>query len=569
MTKILIPNEALNRHIGFLGSTGSGKTTAAKVAIVEPALHNSERVCIIDPTSAWWGLRLHKDGVKPAHSIYIFGGDHGDYPLRPKDAEALADAFGSSSDSAIFDVQQMTVADRQAFFTSFAQAILRKNRGPLKLIIDEAHLFMPQAGAKSGGAVPAMLNAGNNLVSLGRSRGLRITLISQRPAKLHKDSLSQVQSLVAMRLMAPQDRKAIADWIADQADPQAGRDIIASLPTLKPGEGWVWSPHDNYLERTNFPLPKTFDSSRAPEVGDADAPELKPLDMSALEKRLKHLADEKKANDPAALRAEVARLNAEITRMRNEPRIDDGALHAEFQRGYSSGAQHSYQGMKGPLLGTAEDMEKAAARLREIAKAVQQQAELPLAEPKRNSGPHARFPINAMEAFNAAKPKLIRRANEASGIRLSASPSSALPKGERIVLTAIAQAKVASREQVTVMTGYKRSTRDAYIQRLGEKNFVAAQGDGITATIEGIAALGDFQPLPIGRALLDYHLQRLPSGEALCLSAIVDGATTRESVGAMTEFKRSTRDAYIQRLATRKLIVVNGGTIELSPTLTD
>jgi DNA helicase HerA-like ATPase len=250
----LIPTGAREKHIAFLGATGSGKTSAAKRGLVEPVLADGGRALILDPTGAWWGLRLMADGKKAGYAIYIFGGDHGDYPLRARDAALLAETFAASSDSAIFDMSLMTVSERTSFFTEFAETIRRKNKGPLHLIIDEAHLFMPQAGAASGGAVPAMLHAANNLVSLGRSRGLRIALISQRPAKVHKDSLTQVQSLVAMRLLAPQDRKAISDWIADQADPARGKEIIASLPSLKPGEAWVWSPQDDVLRHTKFPL---------------------------------------------------------------------------------------------------------------------------------------------------------------------------------------------------------------------------------------------------------------------------------------------------------------------------
>lgn len=310
--KDLIPAGARDRHIAFLGATGSGKTSGAKTGIVEPALTAHERVCIIDPTGAWWGLRLRADGKSKAFPIYIFGGDHGDYPLRARDAVMLAEAFATSSDSAVFDTSLMTVAERTTFFTDFAEAIRRKNRGPLKLVIDEAHLFMPQSGAKSGGAVPAMLHAGNNLVSLGRSRGLRITLISQRPAKLHKDSLTQVQSLVAMRLLAPQDRNAISDWISDQADPTRGKEIIASLPTLKPGEAWVWSPQDAVLEQVYFPLPRSYDSSKAPSADEGDRPQLPPLNLDALKARLSSIEAERAANDPKALKAEIARLRREL-----------------------------------------------------------------------------------------------------------------------------------------------------------------------------------------------------------------------------------------------------------------
>src|SRR6185312_8281880 len=131
---------------------------------------------------------------------------------------------------------------------------------------------------KSGGLAPEMLHAANNLLALGRSKGLRITMISQRPAKLHKDSLSQAHTLIAMKLIAPQDRKAISEWVSDQTDPESGKELIASLPSLGPGEGWVWAPAENILERVRFPRPTTYDSSRAPDENEGDAPALAKID---------------------------------------------------------------------------------------------------------------------------------------------------------------------------------------------------------------------------------------------------------------------------------------------------
>ncbi len=51
-----IPPEALKESVAIIGRTGSGKTFAAKGA-VELLLREGARVCIIDPTSVWWGLR--------------------------------------------------------------------------------------------------------------------------------------------------------------------------------------------------------------------------------------------------------------------------------------------------------------------------------------------------------------------------------------------------------------------------------------------------------------------------------------------------------------------------------
>ena len=216
------------------------------------------------PTGTWWGLRLMADGNTPSgHPIVIFGGQHADLPIGAAHGAAIARAIGTSSTPAIIDTRELTVSDRTRFFTGFAETLVRANRGELTLILDEAHLFMPQAGARVGGGAPAMLHAGNNLVSLGRGVGLRIVLISQRPAKLHKDSLTQVETLVAMRLIAPQDRNAIDDWIGEWADAQDGRDLARSLPSLPTGDAWIWSPEMDHLERAHCPLAATYDSGHA------------------------------------------------------------------------------------------------------------------------------------------------------------------------------------------------------------------------------------------------------------------------------------------------------------------
>ena len=57
----MIPAESSLSHIGIVGRTGAGKTTAAKSA-VEAWLAAGRRVCVIDPTDAWWGLRTSADG---------------------------------------------------------------------------------------------------------------------------------------------------------------------------------------------------------------------------------------------------------------------------------------------------------------------------------------------------------------------------------------------------------------------------------------------------------------------------------------------------------------------------
>lgn len=297
-----IPEIAMENHIAILGKTGCGKTYAAK-GMIERLLDKGARVCVIDPTSVYFGL-------KSKYKIPVFGGDHADLQLGQAHGEAIAEVVATTATSAIIDTSALRVGERARFFTDFAETLLRKNKTPLYLIIDESHLFMPQgkvADPRSG----AMLHAGNNLVSLGRSKGLRITLISQRPAKLHKDSLTQVETLVAMRLIAPQDRKAVQEWIADQADIARGKEIVSDLPNLATGSAWLWSPGINILEKIKFPKISTFDSSSSNHSGKEV--KLIPTDLAEIETKLAAIDDKIIKNDPENLKKRIKELENKLS----------------------------------------------------------------------------------------------------------------------------------------------------------------------------------------------------------------------------------------------------------------
>jgi uncharacterized protein len=260
-----VPEKILGQHIAILGKTGSGKSYCAK-GIAERLLIEGKRVCIIDPTGVWWGLRNASTGRGAGFPVLVFGGDKErcDLPLNHWQGEELAKIIGTGHVSAILNTRDLTIKQRTEFFANFAEALLRVNRGPLSLVIDEAHLFVPQS-RPSDVASGRMLDAGNNLVSLGRGIGLRIVIISQRPAKISKDSLTQAEALIVLRLIAPQDRRAVEDWIGEWAQPEEGRELLRSLASLPTGEGWVWAPESGVLKYSQFPRIKTFDSSKAPD----------------------------------------------------------------------------------------------------------------------------------------------------------------------------------------------------------------------------------------------------------------------------------------------------------------
>jgi hypothetical protein len=140
--------------------------------------------------------------------------------------------------------------------------------------------------------------------------------------------------------------------------------------------------------------------------------------------------------------------------------------------------------------------------------------------------------------------------------------------GERAILTACAQHKAGvTKKQLTVLTGYKRSTRDAYLLRLGNRGVLETNGERILATAAGLAELGPgFKPLPTGRKLVEHCRETLPPGEWRFVELLLMhvGGLTRDQLTELTGYQRSTRDAYLHRLRARELVEIDGSDVTAS-----
>lgn len=134
----------------------------------------------------------------------------------------------------------------------------------------------------------------------------------------------------------------------------------------------------------------------------------------------------------------------------------------------------------------------------------------------------------------------------------------------RRILIAVAERSLgATRQQLTVLTGYKRSSRDTYLQRLRAAGHVVGTGtesDRICATPAGRASLGsDYAPLPKGPALIEYWRERLPGGELLIFDTLLrarPNALDRDTIAGATGYRRSSRDTYLHRLRGRGIVLI-------------
>ena len=287
----VLPVSALDGRLAIVGTSGSGKTYAAK-GLLERVMTNGGRVCVVDPLGVWWGLRAGVEGAAPPFPVVVFGGAHACVPLAPGMGAALGRLIATQPMACVVDVSDFASASaRRCFMTAFAEALYGVNTEPLHLVLDEADLWAPQRAQPDGAE---LLGRVEEIVRRGRVRGFVPWLITQRPAVLHKDVLSQADTLVSMKLTSSQDRAAVGRWIEGQADRAEGRRILGALPRLRRGEGWVWAPSDGVLARVAFPRIRTFDSSQTPRRAEhPGAPRaLAPVDLSAIGRVLAGMASE-------------------------------------------------------------------------------------------------------------------------------------------------------------------------------------------------------------------------------------------------------------------------------------
>lgn len=325
-----IPIGALEQHVAIVGRTGSGKSYAARGA-VEALLDAGRQVVVLDPTGVWWGLRAGAEGG-PGFPVPVIGGDRADIALPAEAGALLATLLVDRRQSAVIDTSGFTMGERRRFYGAFLAGLHHENRAALHLVVDEADELAPQRPLPDQTTV---LHEMDRIVRRGRARGFRVLMITQRPAVLHKDVLSQAGCLIAMQLTAAQDRAAIGAWIEGQADRAEAKALLASLPQLRTGEGWLWWPHAGPPVQQRFPRIRTLDTGSTPAHGEeaADMPLSDAgLDLEALRTALAApVADRPRRDDGkalTALRAERDQLQRERDQAIAELEACRAAIHA-------------------------------------------------------------------------------------------------------------------------------------------------------------------------------------------------------------------------------------------------
>ncbi len=322
VSKFPIPELALEQHIACLGKTGSGKTSTAKL-IIEHVVAEGYRVCVLDPIkSDWWGVISSADGKRAGLPFTVLGGPHGHAPLPAKAGRVLAELVAAGKlPLSILDMAEFKPGQHQAFFIEFAETLMRRVKGVLYLVMEEAHFLAPKEQAGVGQENLSIYWA-KMLATAGRSKGIRLIVLTQRTQALHNALLGSCDTMIVHRLTAPADQKPVRDWLkANVSDKETIAAIDTGLSSLKTGTAWLCSGEAKVFALHAWPRIETFDNSATPDRAGEAGREVKTatVDLDALKAMIGDAVEEAQANDPKKLRADVARLERELAAAQKHP----------------------------------------------------------------------------------------------------------------------------------------------------------------------------------------------------------------------------------------------------------
>lgn len=570
-----LPLEIVTQAIGILAKRRAGKSyTTAK--IVEQLFGAGQQVVVIDPKGDWWGLRSSADGWRAGLSILILGGGHGDLPLESGAGELVAHLIVEERVSLVLDLSAFRKYQVATFMAEFLENLYRlkaeeKYRTPLMLVIDEADAIAPQKPQKGE---ERMLGAAEDIVRRGGQRGLGCTMVTQRAAVLNKNVLTQIEVLVALRTIAPQDLAAVEDWINVHGTPEQKRQLMGSLPSLPVGTAWFWSPgwptDEGIFERVQIGRRETYDSQATPRPGQrAEAPRtLAGVDIARLGARMAETVERAKQNDPRELRRRIAELERELQKKQAPAekvveRVEVPVIGMEVVQRLEAAVSQIAEIAQGPL----------AEAVRELGAGIELAGKVNF--PRAQNGLPGRGQPKAVvsegsQLRKAVVQKALARVGERSEVQLRA--------GERKMLETLARRYPLkmTRAQLGTLAGFTPSggTFGTYFGTLKRVGFLEESGGEVQVTRAGLDYLGhDTVPAPQStEETLEMWRGALRAGERKMLDEAVAAypeALSREELGSRTGFTPSggTFGTYLGTLRRNGLLEVEGDRVRASRAL--
>lgn len=592
---VSLPPDTVTSTIVVYGGKGMGKTNLGSVLIEELA-RLGLRWAWLDPLGVSYGLRHSEDGTGPGVECLILGGPRGDIPIEATSGEAVADVVVDEPGNVLIDFsrkpsgEMWSVGERIRFVTAYARRLFQRQgelvggrrREPLFQVLDEAARYIPQTIPSGTPDLALCVGAWEQLVEEGRNVGIGVCLLTQRSARMSKSVSELADAMFAFRTVGPNSLEAILDWLGSHVEKSRLRELAEKVRALEPGSALLVSPGWLRFEGVvGIRKRTTFDSSATPKPGER-AKGTKGVgavpDLARIRERMAATIERAKAEDPRELRKRIAELERQVrTAATPAPamveRVEVPVLLAseiaELRDLVSrvcekvDAATHTVESDPGrpapraTLSGEPIHRERAAGR---------PSATLPPRSPSpAESRTSTRIaPRNATSSREnpPARPTSSRASGAAQG---PGSPHSDLGTGGlRRMLCALADRPSLSVRQLGVRAHLAAGsgTFDTYLSRGRKAGWIEGDRHSLKITAAGREALGPYEPLPTGEALLRHWLGELGgSGAARMLEALADvfpRSMSRAELAAAANLVEGsgTFDTYLSRL--RRLELVEG-----------
>lgn len=591
---LALPLDTVTEKLCWLGRTGSGKTYGA-MKLAELMLEAGAQVGALDPVGVWRALRVPGEKGGTSFEVVVFGGLYGDLPLEPHAGELIADLVCDRGLSFVLDVSQFIPSEQQRFARAFADRFFhRKKSAPsaVHLFLEECQEFIPE---NPSGEEAKTLGVFQRLWKLGRNFGIGGSLISQRPQEISKKALNMSGTMFAFQMTGPQERKTVRTWVADHG---IATDIESVLQRLQTGSPHVESPTFLEVSKTVRILPRvTADLSSTPKVGASTAARrpLTPIDVEQLRVSMATTIEKAKADDPRELRRQIADLQQQVAQAAKQP---------------NQKIEPKRQPKRVEVLTDADRalLEKVAGRLGDVATLARSELLNELDEVKRVVLEAGTQCCADVIATRSGLIETLERQLDAKGFqkilgKLSAVPAAedslrvqmqprqvavvrpvvtlvrATPRTPAVVtsdrdpsigrsglhrmLVALAQRPQGlTRGQLGVRAkvSSKGGSFDTYLSKARVNGWIDSTGDRIVITSAGVAALGAYEPLPKGRALLEHYVSQFgSSGAARMLTALAEAFPSALSRAELSDRSGVSAaggsfDTYLSKLRTLELI---------------
>lgn len=313
---------------GFItGKSGSGKSNTTGV-ILEKLLEQNFPFLIIDTEGEYYGLKeeyeiLHV-GADDSCDVKI-GEEHTDKIVTlalEKNLPIVLDVSGYLSDQ---DAKNIVGDVVKKLFDKE-----KKLKKPFLLVIEECHEYIPEQ-MKLDQCGQAIIKVAKR----GRKRGLGVLGISQRPADVKKDFITQANYKIWHNLDWDTDLNVVRRVI--------GKDSVETVKNLEVGEAVIDADFLDGLKKTKFKERETFHAGQTPDLSDFETPDLKSV-SGALVEELQQISKEKEEEKDriSELEQKLEKKNNEIKNL--EERIADLKDHNNFAERFVSAIEHEVDG---------------------------------------------------------------------------------------------------------------------------------------------------------------------------------------------------------------------------------